>query len=270
MSIRQSQKSDPRTLKSLKDEIQRLEKELYTTRSALEAIMNGRADAVIGPTCPYVLKAKEAEDSIRKLLQEKDTLIKEIHHRVKNNLQIILSLINLQMGNESSAEVKERLLTLKNRIKTMAMIHETFYRTENMSSLNLADYLERIAIHTYNIYQVDETKIKLVTDTEPVQVSINIAIPVGLIANELLTNSIKHAFTGMPGGIITLKLRLLDQDKCLLFIGDNGKGFPDSVDWKAPTTLGLEIVRLLVDQIEARISKISGPGTGFELAFKIF
>ncbi|MGB9893270.1 MAG: sensor histidine kinase [Candidatus Saccharicenans sp.] len=270
MSARKSQKSDQRILQTLKKEIQRLEKELSITRSALQAITSGGADAVIGASCPYVLKAKEAEDAIRKLLQEKDTLIKEIHHRVKNNLQIILSLIHLQMGNESSAEVKERLLTLQNRIKTMALIHEVFYRTEYMSSLNLADYLERVAVHLFNIYQVDKSKIKLVTEMEPVQVSINTAIPVGLIVNELLTNSIKHAFEGIPSGLITLKLRSLEKDKCQLFIADNGQGLPDSVDWKAPTTLGLELVRLLVDQIEASMSNIAGPGTSFELVFKNF
>lgn len=268
MTARQSSRPDQKALGKLRREITRLQDELASTRSILEAITSGQTDAVIGPQCPYLLRAKEAEDSIKKLLQEKDTLIKEIHHRVKNNLQIILSLIKLQMGNEISAETRERLLVLQNRIRTIALIHEVFYRSEYMSSLNLAEYLERIAIHLFTVYRVDEDRVKLVTELEPVQANVNIAIPVGLIVNELVTNSVKHAFTGILPGQISLKLRSIDRERCLLQVGDNGRGLPEGVSWEEPTTLGLEIVRLLADQIEARVVKAAGPGTLFELTFK--
>jgi len=257
------------TLKNLKKEITRLERELTLTRNALEAITTGKADAVVGPACPYVIKAKEAEDAIKNLLQEKDVLIKEIHHRVKNNLQIILSLVHLQLGHNPAPETRENLITLQNRIRAMALVHDMFYRTENMSSLNLAEYLERMAVHLFNIYKIDENRIKLVTELEPIQVSVNVAIPLGLIVNELVSNSIKHAFKNTPG-VISLRLRRLEDDHNQLRIEDDGQGLPETVNWKAPTTLGLEIVRLLCQQIEARIELLPGPGTRFVLTFKRF
>lgn len=257
-----------RGLDGLKEEIRRLQTELATTRAALEAIVNGRADAVVGTSCPYLLKAREAEEEVRKLLQEKDTLIKEIHHRVKNNLQIILSLINLQMQSERSSEIRDRLLILYNRIRTMAAVHEVFYKTEFMSSLNLADYLERIVVHLFTVHRVDESKIKLMLELEPFQVSINTAIPVGLIVNELVTNSLKHAFNGVSTGIIKVKLGSVDGKSWRLVIEDNGKGLPPDINWENPATLGLEMVKLLASQIEAKISKVDGPGTSFEVFFK--
>jgi two-component sensor histidine kinase len=256
------------TLDNLRQEISRLEKELARTTAALEAIMNGQADAIIGPQCPYILKAKQAEDALQQTLREKDVLVKEIHHRVKNNLQIIQSLIHLQSRNISSAEARDSLLTLQNRLRTMALIHEAFYRTEDMASINIAEYLERLAIHLFSVYRVNQEKIKLKTELEPLEISINLAIPVGLIVNELVTNSIKHAFVETDKGMISLKLKCLDNDYCQLSVEDNGRGLPASVNWKTPTTLGLEIVRLLSNQIEAKIELILAAGTRFELIFK--
>ncbi len=253
---------------SLKEEIRSLQKELATTRSALEAIISGQADAVIGLNCPYILKAKEAEEEVRKLLQEKDALIKEIHHRVKNNLQIVLSMINLQMNSEQSKEIRERLLVLYNRIKTMAAIHEVFYRTDYMSSLNLAEYLETIVVHLFTVYRVDEKRINLVKEMESLSVSINTAIPLGLMVNELVTNSLQHAFEGRPAGEVRMKLRSIDGENCQLLIEDDGKGLPPDINWEKPSTLGLEMVKLLAGQIDARINRVTGPGTSFEILFK--
>jgi two-component sensor histidine kinase len=261
-------KSGRNSTEKLRKEIARLEKELTRTRTALEAITSGQADAVIGPQCPYLLKAKQAEDALQQTLREKDVLIKEIHHRVKNNLQIILSLIHLQLRNITSAEARESLLTLQNRIRTMALVHEKFYRTENMASINIAEYLERLAIHLFTVYRVAQKKIKLLTDLESFQVNINVAIPVGLIVNELVTNSIKHAFPDSNKGCVSISLKSQDDETCLLKVEDDGQGLSESVNWQQPSTLGLEIVRLLADQIDARIQLNPGPGTRFELNFK--
>ncbi len=261
-------RKDKKQLDELKAEIQRLENELSATRTVLEAIISGKVDAVVGTNCPYLLKAREAEEKVQKLIAEKDALIKEIHHRVKNNLQIILSLINLQMTNEKSNTIRERLLILYNRIKTMAAIHEVFYRSEYMSSLNLADYLDRIVVHLFSVYRVDENRIKLILEMEPITVSINTAIPIGMIVNELVTNSIKHAFEGLPSGSVSLRLRKLDDKECHLEITDDGKGLPPEINWERPSTLGLEIVKLLAEQIEARVNKRPGAGTSFEIFFR--
>lgn len=257
-----------RSITDLKKEIKRLEKELSTTRAALEAIISGKTDAVIGPHCPFVVKAKQAEDEINRLLKEKDALIKEIHHRVKNNLQIILSLIHLQLSHIRHNETRDHLLTLQNRIRTMALVHDMFYRTENMAFLNLNEYLERIAVHLFNVYRVDENRIKLSLELQPITVSINIAIPVGMILNELMSNSIKHAFKETGRGEIRLRL-VSDRDAvCRLTVQDDGSGLPVGVNLEQPTTLGLEIIRLLTEQIDGKIKKLEGPGTSFELTFK--
>lgn len=256
-----------RPLSDLKKEIKRLEKELATTRAALEAIISGKIDAVINPECPYVLKAKQAEDEINKLLKEKDALIKEIHHRVKNNLQIILSLIHLQLNHATDEAAKDNLLTLQNRIRAMALVHDMFYRTDNMAFLNLANYLERIAIHLFNVYRVDESRFRLCLKLQPATVSINIAIPVGMILNELVSNSIKHAFRNRQQGEISLILTSDEGTGCRLIIQDDGAGLPENVSLDHPNTLGLEIVRLLTEQISAKIRKLEGPGTAFELTF---
>ncbi len=255
------------SITALKKEIKRLEKELATTRAALEAIVGGKIDAIIGPECPYVLKAKQAEEEINKLLKEKDALIKEIHHRVKNNLQLVVSLLHLQLAHKTNPETRDNLLTLQNRIRAMALVHDMFYRTDNLASLNLAEYLERIAVHLFNVYRIDEQKISLKTELEKVTVSINVAIPVGLIVNELVSNSLKHAFKNKDHGQVVLSLRCLENKLCQLRIADNGAGLPENISLETPGTLGLEIVRLLCEQIDARIEKTPGPGTCFELTF---
>jgi len=258
------------SITALKKEIKNLKKELATTRAALEAILGGKIDAIIGPECPYVLKAKQAEEEINKLLKEKDALIKEIHHRVKNNLQIVVSLLHLQLAHTTNPESRDNLLTLQNRIRAMALVHDMFYRTENMAYLNLADYLERIAIHLFNVYRVDENRIKLNLELQPVEVSINIAIPIGMILNELVSNSLKHAFKNKDTGEVRLMLSSDNGTSCRLIVQDDGIGLPPGISLNQPNTLGLEIVRLLTEQINGTIKKLDIPGTAFELKFNKF
>lgn len=205
---------------------------------------------------------KKAQRELEKALEEKELLLKEIHHRVKNNLMIISSLLSLQARYLKDKEAFEIFKESENRAKSMALIHERLYRSSNLKEIDMMDYLKTLARGIFTSYSPPGVKLNF--DIDKIKMDIEQAIPVGLIVNELITNSFKHAFPENGEGEVNLKLKSLD-GKIFLEVSDNGIGFPEDLDWQNTESLGLQLVKSLADQINAEVRMISDNGTTFRL-----
>jgi PAS domain S-box-containing protein len=211
---------------------------------------------------------KQIESSIAASLQEKEVLLKEVHHRVKNNLQVICSLLNLQARAGQNAVLAEQLNESRNRVKSMALVHEKLYQANSLSKIELNEYIRDLAKHLLRSYGHKSSETRLKIDIDPaILVDIDMAVPCGLIINELITNAFKHAFEPNQPGEIDI-LGSLGPDGCvMLTVQDNGKGLPS--DWSLETneTLGLELVKDLTGQLRAEIEIDSIMGTRFKIIF---
>ena len=205
---------------------------------------------------------KKAQRELEKALEEKELLLTEIHHRVKNNLMIISSLLSLQARYLKDKEAFEIFKESENRAKSMALIYERLYRSSNLKEIDMMDYLKTLARGIFTSYSPPGVKLNF--DIDKIKMDIEQAIPVGLIVNELITNSFKHAFPENGEGEVNLKLKSLD-GKIFLEVSDNGIGFPEDLDWQNTESLGLQLVKSLADQINAEVRMISDNGTTFRL-----
>ena len=213
-----------------------------------------------------IAELKDARDRANASLQEKEVLLREIHHRVKNNMQIISSLLRIQARTIEDKTTREMFQVGQNRIKTLALIHEKLYRAEDLAKINFSDYLEGLISHLLSVYRVPGTPINLKLDCTGVYLDINRAIPCGLIINELVTNSLKHAFS--PGNPGTLEIRMEIHDgQYQLLIKDNGGGFPADKNFRKLETLGMQIVLDLIDQMNGTIDLDRQGGTEFKIFF---
>jgi PAS domain S-box-containing protein len=215
-----------------------------------------------------ITERKCAEDELRAALREKDVLLKEIHHRVKNNMQVISSLLNLQARYIKDPEVLEIFKESQRRIRSMALIHEKLYTSRSLSQIEFSSYLRSLASTLFSSLQISPSQVELKTDLEELSFDINTAIPCGLIVNELVSNSLKHAFPGARHGEILLRLRRAAGNEYLMSVRDNGVGFPDHIDFRETESLGMQLVNMLVDQIEGRIEIEKKAGTEFRVYFK--
>lgn len=209
---------------------------------------------------------KENEQIINDSLNEKEILLREIHHRVKNNLQIISSLLNLQSHYIKDTETLDVLMESQNRIRTMAIVHEELYRSPNLTNINFKEYLERLLSNLFYSYGVNGEFIETKFDLEESTISIDTAIPCGLIVNELVTNSLKYAFPDGEKGKIEVLLRS-SHETYTLTISDNGVGLPESFKLENAETLGLQLVNSLVSQIEGVLKLKRNCGTEFKISF---
>lgn len=210
---------------------------------------------------------KEAEEQIRRALKEKEVLLKEIHHRVKNNLQVVSSLLSLQASRLVDDEQREPFQVSQDRLQAMILIHEQLYRLENLAEISFGEFIERQAHELFRAYGVDSDKVTLEIRAEGVRLDIDKAIPCGLIVTELLTNVLKYAFPGEKAGKITIQL-LSGQDAMVtLKISDNGVGLPDSLDIRHSNSLGMRLVCALTDQLEGKIELEREGGTEFMIQF---
>jgi two-component sensor histidine kinase len=213
-------------------------------------------------TLEDVTERKNAEEKILAQLDEKTVLLREIHHRVKNNLQIIISLVNLQMRQTTNPAVKQIMAETQNRVRAMSLVHEKLYLSETLSRIDFADYSRFLATQLFSFYGKDLGRVHLDFAMSKIMVDINTAIPLGLVMNELISNALKHAFPEGKGGTISISGG--DEGELIkLVIGDNGIGMPAELDWKTTTSLGLRLVVSLVDQIDGTIEKGMGEGTMF-------
>ena len=209
-----------------------------------------------------ITRQKQDEEAIRASLDEKILLLREIHHRVKNNLQIIISLTNLQMRTLDDPRMKQVMAETQNRVRAMSLVHERLYQSENLSSINLADYTRFLANQLFSFYGTDHGNVALHADIGDIQLDINTAIPLGLILNELISNALKHAFPNGRRGTISISGHS-DGGILTLVIEDDGMGLPPGFDWKNTESLGLRLVNSLVDQLGGTIERRAGTGTAF-------
>jgi PAS domain S-box-containing protein len=210
---------------------------------------------------------KKAEDIIQKSLEEKEMLLKEIHHRVKNNLMIISSLLDLQSQHIIDKTSQNIFKESQNRARSMALIHERLYESTDLKKIDFGDYIRTLSTELFRTYAGDFGLIELKINVEDIMMDINTSIPLGLIVNELVTNSLKHAFPeGMKGEI---NIDFHHQDDYYQFtVKDNGIGFPNNLDFQKTDSLGLKIVNILTQQIDGTIELNRSHGTEFKITLK--
>lgn len=209
---------------------------------------------------------KHAEENIRQSLKEKEVLLKEVHHRVKNNLQVISSILNLQSSYVKDKKSLDLLLESQNRIKSMAFVHESLYQTKDFSNINFSSYVENICSNLVHSYSNPDNPPELAMDLDSIQLNLDTAIPCGLIINELISNALKYAFKGQGKGKLTVQVKHSDP-ALKIVIADNGKGLPANVDFRNTESLGLQLVVTLTEQINGKINLESKKGTKFTIEF---
>ncbi|WP_255503731.1 sensor histidine kinase [Methanothermobacter sp. KEPCO-1] len=207
-----------------------------------------------------VTDIREAEEEI---LREKEVLLREIHHRVKNNLQIISSLLNLQLSRIGDEELRKIVRESQGRIKAMAMIHEHLYQSESLERVNFREYVEKLV---GDIIISHGVSVRKDLEIEDIELDLDTAIPLGLLINELVTNSIKYAFPE-GRGTITIGMRKAD-GSVELVVADDGVGLPEDIDPSSTDTLGLKLVSLLTDQLNGKMTLDVEGGTKFSMVFR--
>jgi PAS domain S-box-containing protein len=210
---------------------------------------------------------KQAEEQLRASLLEKEILLKEVHHRVKNNLYIISSLLKLQTRNFQDPKILDIFQESQNRVSSMALIHEKLYQSKDLSSINFADYAHNLARDILRSYGINPHIVQLKIDVADLFLSIDLAIPCGLIINELISNCLKYAFTGSRQGTISVSLQRDDENKYLLGVSDDGVGFPKDIDFRKTKSLGLRLVCNLTQQLDGEVEMYRNHGTRFEIIF---
>ncbi len=210
---------------------------------------------------------KKAEEKIKTALKEKELMLKEIHHRVKNNMQIMSSLLKLQFARTKSKKLQEMLKTSQNRIHSMALIHEKLYQSKDFARIDFAHYIRSLTVYLFHSYRVDSNLVRLKTDVRDVHLDINRAIPCGLIVNEFVSNSLKHAFPVGRKGEIFIKFYSNKQGKITLVVSDNGVGFPEDIDFRSTESFGMQVVNDLTEQLRGTIELDRKGGTTFKVKF---
>ena len=210
---------------------------------------------------------RNAEKKLKKSLKEKETLLKEIHHRVKNNLMIISSLLNLQSHYIKDKEALDVFRESQNRAKSMALIHERLYQSTDLKNIDFGDYIRSLTTDLYHSMVSDPGRVNLDLDLEDVKIDINTVVPLGLIVNELVTNSMKYAFPDDECGHIKVELHH-EYENIVLRVSDNGVGFPRDLDYKNTNSLGLQLVNNLIIQIDGELELNNNQGTSFTIRFK--
>ncbi|WP_236950963.1 sensor histidine kinase [Methanobacterium subterraneum] len=212
-----------------------------------------------------ITELKNVENSLKYSLKEKEVLLREIHHRVKNNLQIISSLLSLQRLQVEDPQTADILWECQGRVRAMAMIHENIYQSQDIGRINFKNYVEMLLYDIFNLYRVNKKSVILEMRIKGVKMGIETAMPCGLVINELATNSIKHAFP-QGKGIIKIELKT-DDDAHILIIEDDGIGLPENLDPQKSKKLGLMVVNTLVNQLNGEMEIDRTNGTKFIIKF---
>lgn len=210
---------------------------------------------------------KDAELAISKSLHEKEILLKEIHHRVKNNLQIVSSLFFFQSKQISDLTTLEMFRDGQNRVKSMALIHEKLYQSGDLANINFKDYVKKLTNFLFQSYGVSQSKIKLKNYVQQVELGVDTAVPCGLIINELISNSLKHAFKENDTGEIRIDMGFDENNKLLLIISDNGNGMPEDFNVDQSDSLGLRLVNNLTVQLNGKVEFLNNNGTTVRFVF---
>jgi len=221
------------------------------------------------------LRRRHAEEQINASLKEKEVLLKEIHHRVKNNLQVISSMLNLQSGHIKDGQTLQMFRESQSRVRSMALIHEKLYQSRDLAKIDFAGYIRDLANYLFRVYGANSYGIKLETNIDNVSLDIDTAIPCGLIVNELISNSLKYGFPAdgvrskQSGsrGEIRVELRSDNNGKYVLVVSDNGMGISKDLDFQKTESLGLQLVNTLTEQLEGTIELDRRGGTKFRIIF---
>lgn len=215
------------------------------------------------------MQRANAEKALNQSIREKDFLLKEVHHRVKNNLQIVSSLMRLQRGQTDDPAVSSVLKDMQDRLRSMALIHEHLYRSEDLSRVDLSAYLRQLCQQLFRALAANSDLIRLNLDLSPVELDIDSAIPIGLLVNELVSNAIKYGFPDGRRGEVLVKLHTLpDGSGWHLRVADDGVGLPADFETKRTSSLGLQLIGDLVRQLGGRLEIGPGPGAVFDVEFK--
>ena len=222
-----------------------------------------------------ITESKRAEEAVRAgaeqlkaSLEEKDVLLKEIHHRVKNNLQVISSLLKLQATHIEDPAALEMFNESRHRIQTMALVHEKLYQSESFSRVDFGEYARSLSTLLASTYRDKAARLALKTEIEEVSLGVDIALPLGLIINELISNSLKYAFPNGGEGEVRIGMNRVGDDQLQLIVADNGIGFPADVDFRKTETLGMQLVLALTGQIGGSVELRSDAGTEFRILFR--
>ncbi|MGK7920675.1 MAG: PAS domain S-box protein [Trichodesmium sp.] len=239
--------------------------EIYQIDSEKKSLKNRVVQAVVRD----ITERKRNEEQIKASLAEKEVLLKEIHHRVKNNLQVISSLLRLQSRYIQDQRVMEMLKESQNRVRSMALVHEHLYQSKDLSKIDFTEYIRNLVSHLFQAYEVKARGVKLNVNVVSVFLNIDTVVPCGLIINELVSNSLKYAFPEESLGNISIDFNYdpHNENKFILKVGDNGIGFPQDLDYKNSGSLGLRLVCSLVRQLKGEIELVHQAGTAFEITF---
>jgi PAS domain S-box-containing protein len=208
-----------------------------------------------------VTRRRQDEEKLRAVLREREVMLREIHHRVKNNIQIISSLLRLQAQHVRDDRVTEILNESQSRIRSMALIHEKLYQSQDFARIDFSDYIVKMITHLFAMFNLPSGQVRFRVEAENIQLDINRAIPCGLIINELVTNALKHAFPGEKKGELIVRMRREEEDRYQLTVKDTGVGLPEGFDPEKQKTLGFQIVHDLVKQLNGSIDFLRKEGT---------
>lgn len=234
-----------------------------SAETALQQFNNDLEELVASRTTELTQANQQLETS----LLERETMLKEIHHRVKNNLQVISSLLSLQAQRCPDEQTRKAFQESQTRVRSMALIHEKLYRSGNFARINIGEYVGSLAAYLVQTYQANAGKVLLNFKCETIFLDIDTAVPVGLILNELISNALKHAFPKNTSGEISIALFTSEDKLWHLIVSDNGAGLPAGLDVTNTSSLGLELVNNLVEQIDGRLQITNNKGLRYEIAF---
>jgi PAS domain S-box-containing protein len=234
----------------------------------IERDSNGEPIRVIGIDRD-ISDQMRTEQQLKSSVREKEVLLREIHHRVKNNLQVISSLLALQVRGEDNEDVVQALRDCERRVQTMALVHNKIYHSGDLAHIDFGDYLGEVIPGLMEAYCIDGSQIDLETELEAVVLGIDQAIPCAQVISELVSNAVKHAFPDNRKGTLHIGLRLLNEQRAELVVSDDGVGLPDNIEAERPGSLGLWLVSALTSQLGGKVSRDSSSGTTFTLTFDI-
>jgi len=229
---------------------------------------DGNVVGILGASVD-ITERKQSEEQLKQALAEKTTLLQELYHRTKNNMQVIHAILALRASYVQDEQLLTVLEDVQDKIHAMALVHQKLYESRNLSSIDLKEYINDLAAHLVQSYQVQSNGITLELDTDSVFVLIDTAIPCGLILSELISNVFKHAFPGDRTGRITIQLHRVDDETITLQVSDNGVGVPSNFDVRNSNSLGLQtVVGIIEHQLRGEMTLETGHGVGWQIRFK--
>ena len=279
-ALRASRESLELRTAALKTAVERLLVEVYERKTAEGALQKAHDELeirvavratqlsmTIENLVKEIAERNRAQEQVKASLREKEVLLKEVHHRVKNNLQIIYSLLHLQSGYVKDDEARHGFQESQGRVRSMALIHEQLYQSGDLARIDFGEYVRSLSANLLRAYEVDSEVAVLKIDCGDVRLAIDTAIPCGLIMNELVTNSLKYAFPEATAAQIRISLHSRNGNEITLRVHDNGVGLPEGLDFRNTESLGLQLVSTLTEQIGGTIELDSRAGTDFVITF---